>query len=249
MNLDDGLEAFEGRNDAIQLYHRDVVGNKARIFNLTRRVAPRIRRAYLRWLGTEILWNERTVEYMVATKMVPPPPARVLDVGSTSSRWPIQLASLGHPVTSIDVRRYAFAHPNLEVVTTDLFDWTPEAPFDCITAISTVEHFGLGHYGDNPRERADVEAMARFRDWMSPEAVMILSVPFGVAGETPKHRIYDAPGLSDLCAGYELLEERYFRRDGEAWLPCEAAALTEVASSDVPVSGVVIRKLGLPSRP
>jgi len=74
---------------------------------------------------------------------------RVLDVGSTGSLLPLKLAKKGYDVYVIDVRGYHEKHPNLTVVNTDI----RKPPFsddffDVITCVSTIEHIGLGAYGD-----------------------------------------------------------------------------------------------------
>ena len=72
-------EAYRKRNDCVEVYRRKLYGVRARVFNFLRRYGPLIQYRYLQWLGAEILWNERTVEYILASRMLPPPPCRVLD--------------------------------------------------------------------------------------------------------------------------------------------------------------------------
>lgn len=236
-------EAYRRRNDCVELYPRRLTGMRARAFNAVRRLGPPLQYRYLRWLGAEILWNERTVEYFTVSRMLPPPPCRVLDLGSASSRWPIQLASAGYEVTALDVRDLGYEHPGVEFVRASVFDFAPAGSFRCVTAISVVEHFGLGHYGDEDRAGGDVEALRRVAGWLEPAGVLLLSVPYGEAGRTPKHRIYDASGLARLCAAFNVVEERYFRREGEAWAPASAASLAGIPSPGLPVNGVAIRML------
>ena len=40
--------------------------------------------------------------------------ARILDIGSAESTFPLSAASLGYRVTAIDQRPLAYSHPNLE---------------------------------------------------------------------------------------------------------------------------------------
>ncbi len=236
-------QAYRTRNDCVEVYPRRLYGTRARTFNYLRLLGPRVHYLYLRWLGAEILWNERTVEYLVGARMLPPAPCRVLDLGSASSRWPVQLASVGYQVTALDVRDLGYEHPGLNFVRGSVFDWAPEEPFRCISAISVVEHFGLGHYGDEVAAGGDQAAMRRMAAWLDPEGTFVLSVPYGEAGRTPKHRIYDVDSLAGLCEAYDVLEESYFKRSGEAWLPASAEALAAVSSPGLPVNGVVVRKL------
>jgi len=235
--------AYRRRNDCVEVYPRKLYGLRARVFNYLRKYGPRFQYRYLQWIGAEILWNERTVEYIIASKMLPSLPCRVLDLGSASSRWPIQMASIGYQVTALDVREFGYEHPGVKFVHSSLFNWSPGDLFGCITAISVIEHFGLRHYGDEKIEQGDIEAMRMLSSWLAPDGVIIMSVPYGMRGVTPKHRIYDAATLAQLCIGHAVIEEYYFLRDGEAWLPCEAEELVGVASPSLPVNGAVIRKL------
>ena len=77
--------------------------------------------------------------------------ARILDVGSAESTFPLSAASLGYKVTAIDPRPLAYSHPNLESHASLLEDWdAPSEPFAAAFLISTIEHVGLGAYGERP---------------------------------------------------------------------------------------------------
>ena len=59
------------------------------------------------------------------------PGARILDIGSAESTFPLSAASLGYQITAIDPRPLAYSHPNLESHAALLEDWdAPPASFD-----------------------------------------------------------------------------------------------------------------------
>jgi len=61
----------------------------------------------------------------------------------------IELASSGFRVTGIDVRPYALKHSNFVFVQGDICHHQLELErFQAIVALSTIEHIGLGFYGD-----------------------------------------------------------------------------------------------------
>ena len=76
------------------------------------------------------------------------PGSTVLDVGCSESLVPLEFASLGYSVTGIDLRAYPLHHPNLQTFATPLEDWDTDATFDVIVCLSSIEHFGLGTYGE-----------------------------------------------------------------------------------------------------
>jgi SAM-dependent methyltransferase len=195
-----------------------------------------------RLFGGRVLVNERIVEYPQILRWLRPQ-GRVLDVGCVSSRLPIQLASLGYTVHGIDVRPYPFQHSNFTFHRADLFTWAPPQPYDIILLVSTIEHFGIGGYGDLQLEEADFQALARITPWLAPGGQLLVSLPYGKAAVTDKHRIYDQERLARLFADFNWIEAAYFQRIDGAWRPATAAALAGVASPDLPTNGVAVLHL------
>ena len=128
--------------------------------------------------------------------------ARILDIGSAESTFPLSAASLGYEVTAIDPRPLAYSHPNLESHASLLEDWdAPAEPFAAAFLISTIEHVGLGAYGEraygSPEHGggADRALLDRVRGLLSAEGLMILTVPYGKRDVTELERIYDEESL------------------------------------------------------
>lgn len=136
----------------------------------------------------------------------------ILDVGSSGSVLPTILAALGNHVVCLDVREWPVMWPNLEFVKSDLLESnvTSES-FDVITCVSTVEHFGLGRYGDKEGVDGDIKGMAMLREYLKPGGRMVLTVPFGRPSIWfPAHRIYGKSRLSRLTEGFRVLDKRFF---------------------------------------
>lgn len=189
--------------------------------------------------GGQVLVNERIVEYAQILRWLQPQGA-VLDIGCVSSRLPIQMASLGYTVHGLDVRPYGFTHPNFTFHQVDLFRWTPPRLFDIILLVSTIEHFGIGGYGDAKLNEADIEAVKKISEWLAPGGQLLVSLPYGKAEITAKHRIYDQPRLALLFRQFEWVEQAYFQRVNGAWQPSDPATLQQVASPTLPPNGVAI---------
>ena len=151
--------------------------------------------------------NERIVEtpYVFRALSRVEPGATVLDVGAAESTLAVSLASLGYRVTAIDIRPYAPVHPSLETVVAPIQDWSHDGAFDVVVCVSTIEHIGLGAYGE-PRadEGSDGAAMQRMRELTKPGGLLVLTVPLGEAGVNDVQRTYDHVGLQALLEGWEL---------------------------------------------
>jgi len=159
--------------------------------------------------------------------------ATILDVGATESTLAVSLASLGYHVTAIDVRPYPVAHPLLETVVSPIQEWTHDGAFDVVLCVSTIEHIGLGAYGE-PRGDLDSDrtAMQRMRELTKPGGLLVLTVPFGEAGVDEVHRTYDRAGLQSLLEGWELEDLTIARQlDPQTWVVAdeEGAGTTDDA--------------------
>ena len=153
--------------------------------------------------------NERIVEvpFAMAALSRLERGARILDVGSAESTFPLSAASLGYQVTAIDPRPLPYSHPNLESHASLLEDWdAPSDPFAAAFLISTIEHVGLGAYGEraygSPEHGAgaDVALLDRVRELLSPEGLMILTAPYGTR-DHHRARADLRRGIAEQAAG------------------------------------------------
>ena len=152
--------------------------------------------------------NERILEhpFVLGAAAALPPRSRILDIGGAESTIGLSLASLGYLVTVIEPQGYPFAHPNLEVAQVPLEEFKSEHKFDAVILLSTIEHFGIGHYANNPErdERADLDAMAIVADLLVEGGKLILTTPFGPAEVNDVERIYDQERLRNLIQGFDI---------------------------------------------
>jgi SAM-dependent methyltransferase len=192
-------------------------------------LADRARRALGRLFEPGLVTNERVVEYPFVFQNLAGVTGRLLDVGCCWSRVPIALASRGFRVVGVDVNPYPFRHPNLRTVRTDAMRMPfASSTFDAALAISTVEHIGLGHYGDPAGARGDLVAMHEIARVLRPGGRLLLSVPFGLADQDDVRRVYDAAGLRELVAAFEDPRVDYARSRDGLWAPCTEADAASV---------------------
>jgi SAM-dependent methyltransferase len=129
----------------------------------------------------------------------------ILDVGCSESLVPLEFASLGYAVTGIDLREYPLHHPNLPTFATPLEDWDTDETFDVVVCLSSIEHFGLGTYGEEAvDDRLDHEAMRLLLDRIEPDGLLVLTIPFGETEVTPVQRMYDQNNLNALLEGWVI---------------------------------------------
>jgi len=194
-----------------------------------------------------VITTERIVEYPQLFRWIRPQ-GLVLDIGCSTSRLPIELASLGYTVYGLDIRPYPHRHENFLFVQSDLYEWNSPVLFDIITAVSSIEHFGLGYYGDKAISDGDYRAIEKLKSLIKPHGQLILSVPFGARSVTESHRVYDLNQLQKLFADFTWIDSRFFRHHNHCWVPCDAEDLKNVPSDTIPVSGVVLLNLAYPKQ-
>lgn len=131
-----------------------------------------------------------------------PADARVLEVGCSEfdwlfyakDSWPrMQFSGVDwrgrRQIDGIDIRQANALQP-------DLF---PAESFDWIVSISAVEHFGLGHYNDDPADPdGDTHIVSNMMRWLKPGGWLYFDVPFQPSGYQvvdTSHRQYDQDAL------------------------------------------------------
>jgi hypothetical protein len=170
--------------------------------------------------------NERIVEVPFALRAMNDvaPGSAVLDFGCAESSVSLSLASLGYRVTGLDLRPYPFAHPNLDAVASPLEQWDAgDRRYAAVLVISTVEHVGLGWYGEGRRASdGDVRAMRRLLELSEPGALLVLTVPYGRPSVDALQRRYDRAGLDALLEGWTETDRAIVEQvDAHTWQPVE----------------------------
>jgi SAM-dependent methyltransferase len=152
-----------------------------------------------------LLVNERIVEqpYAYAALTALPLGARILDVGGSESTVALSLASLGYEVHVVDPRGYPLEHPLLREHAMRLHELPDELRFDGALALSAIEHFGLGAYGQ-PRQadvRADIAALKEIHRRLTPGGLLVLTVPCASTSSADDfQRVYSPEDLNRMLA-------------------------------------------------
>ncbi|MBD2168740.1 class I SAM-dependent methyltransferase [Calothrix membranacea FACHB-236] len=167
------------------------------------------------WVGTTERILEKNFVIHSLANLYNSKQINILDVGSAESLLSYELASFNYSVTAIDIRPIALFHPNLKFVKSDICQPVlPPASFDCVVALSTIEHIGLGWYGDEIKENYDIDAIKQIYALLKPEGHFILTVPYGKEALTPVHRIYNQESLQRLIQDFQVIKITYgIRKD------------------------------------
>ena len=137
----------------------------------------------------------------------------VVIVGSESPWYECICTYYGAKVTTVEYRQVHCDIPGLTVLTPGEFEGQTEK-FDVVLSISSIEHDGLGRYGDSLNPTGDFEAMEQFKELLKPDGTLILAVPIGSdAVVWNAHRIYGRLRLPMLLDGWNVVDSFGFRED------------------------------------
>ena len=125
--------------------------------------------------------GERATELPFIFRCLPPPPARVLDVGCCFSIFALFLHRAGYNVLGIDTLPYKYEEvPSLVLDARDLSSLEPD--FDAVTCVSTIEHIGLIHptYATTDfSPQSDLTALREMASKVAPHGRLLLTFPVG----------------------------------------------------------------------
>jgi SAM-dependent methyltransferase len=139
------------------------------------------------------------------------------DIGCATGCFPaMQLAAGVESCTVYEVRETVANDHRISVRVQDLtYAEDVEPEFDLVTCLSTIEHVGLGRYGDPLDPQGDLTMTANLRRLLRPGGIMLLSFPVGRGTVVYNmHRIYSPHRRGLLFGDLELIGHR----SGRSWL-------------------------------
>lgn len=111
--------------------------------------------------------------------------------------------------TTLEYNKLDFQHPGLRTMTMAEFAaMEPKPKFDVALSISSLEHDGLGRYGDPVDANGDLKAMEKMRDIVRPGGFLLLAVPVGAdLIKWNAHRKYGRARLPVLLHHWSLVAQ------------------------------------------
>jgi len=139
-------------------------------------------------------------------------PTEIYDVGSRLDGYITHVASFRR-INLIDIRPLKCSIHNITYQQGDICNRTFPANadlkerFDLVSCLHTLEHIGLGRYGDDIRSEAYLEALKGLKDILRPKGKLLLSTPIGRKRvEFNSHRVFDGLELVETlkCIGFRI---------------------------------------------
>lgn len=133
--------------------------------------------------------------------------ARVAVIGSVCPWYEaICMARGAKEVVTVEYNERTSDHPNLKTMGVVEF-YNSQDIFDVAMSISSLEHDGLGRYGDPLDPDADLKAMQMIYQRLRPGGMLFLAVPIGVDKVVwNAHRIYGRIRLPMLTSGWAMTD-------------------------------------------
>lgn len=134
--------------------------------------------------------------------------------GSFSTIAPALLRLSNMRIISIDVtHQSAVSKYGIEYVKGDCMNTSlADASVDVVTIISTLEHVGLGRYGDPLDVDGDLKTMRETWRILKPGGHAIITIPYGYPTVVYNlHRVYDKGRVAKLMKGFAPIIMKYSR--------------------------------------
>lgn len=131
-------------------------------------------------------------------------------VGSTTPWYESIVLAYGGRPTTIEYNVISSEDPRIKTMTVAEYAKNP-IKFDCIVSISSIEHDGLGRYGDPLNPWGDREAIQKMKGMLNEGGLVFLSVPVGQDWLFwNAHRIYGRKRLALLLKTWEVIDSSGF---------------------------------------
>jgi len=159
-------------------------------------------------------------------------PQKILDFGCTRSWISISLASLGHNVFGVDLREYLFKHDNFLFKKQDILEFA-EKNFDIVIAISTIEHVGLGVYGEKYNPDILPKIINKISSLLKDRGDLIVTTPVGKPSIDYFQRSFSPTEIIELIrnGSFDMEKESYFKRiKYKSWFQCTRNEIVEVSN-------------------
>lgn len=136
---------------------------------------------------------------------------QILELGASGSCLSYELAWMGHHICSLDINK-PFLVP-LNFFLADMCNLCLQnETFDIILVISTLEHVGLGYYGDPTYTQGDLVALKEIKRTVKKGGAIFLTVPYHHPSYSSWQRLYDREAINELLflSGLTVKEEAYY---------------------------------------
>lgn len=156
----------------------------------------------------EYFWQD----LLVAKEVIKQSPVRHVDVGSRVDGFIAHLACT-RKVEVFDIRPLTAIIENVQFTQWDITNPNPSlnGSADCVSCLHTLEHIGLGRYGDKLDPDGWKKGLKSLADLVAPAGALWLSIPIGIQRvEFNAHRVFDPSTIINTAKDFEMTLERFF---------------------------------------
>lgn len=136
-------------------------------------------------------------------------PANHFDIGSRLDGFISHILATGIPIKVIDVRPFPVKIPGMETIVADatMLQEIENSSIESLSALCSLEHFGLGRYGDEINPEACFQCFKQIQKKVKPGGKIYISVPIGKEKiQFNAHRIFYASTVIENFNECQLLE-------------------------------------------
>jgi hypothetical protein len=147
-------------------------------------------------------------DLFVARRIFEAQPTGHIDVGSRIDGFVAHLLSFALPVRVVDIRPMTSVVRGLEFIQSDATRMSgfADQSISSLSSLHTVEHFGLGRYGDPIDPNACFAAMQSLARVLAPHGRLYFSVPIGRERvEFNAHRVLSPTRVATSFPGLDLV--------------------------------------------
>ncbi len=195
---------LNGRIPVLYSYHDDSYPPTEPMFYSKESIDERIEKINRRECGhygqTDFWLYEALDAYPIKDK-------EVAIIGSASPWYEAMVIAFGGKPTTIEYNKILTDDPRLTILTVEEFTKAPKK-FDVVLSISSIEHDGLGRYGDPLDPSADLKFMKRVKTlYLKKNGTMFLAVPIGQDVLTwNRDRVYGLIRFPMLIRGWRIVQ-------------------------------------------
>ncbi len=162
--------------------------------------------------GAALLGEYFWQDLFVAKEIIKKNPKLHIDIGSRIDGFIAHLACV-RSVKVFDIRPLSAKIENVEFIQWDITN--PNAELrglaDCVSCLHTLEHIGLGRYGDKLDPDGWKKGLESLVDLVAPGGGLWLSVPIGIQRvEFNAHRVFDPATIIHAASELEMTLAGFF---------------------------------------
>lgn len=155
-------------------------------------------------------------DYLIANKIFLKNPKNHLDIGGRIDGF-VSCVSIFRSIDVLDIRELENFNPNINFIKMDIINDEPKKKYDSLTCLHTIEHFGLGRYGDPIDFSGHIKGLNNIKKLINKGGTFYFSTPISKNNriEFNGQRVFSLSYLKELLIkDFEVIEFYYVDDNG-----------------------------------